>query len=75
MSAMAEPVDTRPRDGAARRRANLRLGIVLASIAVAFFAGAIVARELGGIEVGMSFIGLCALVLFVFAMSRHFRDR
>lgn len=75
MIAMADPADMRPPDGAGRRRANRRLGIVLASIAAAFFAGAIAARYLGGIEVGMSFVGLCALVLFVFAMSRHFRDR
>jgi hypothetical protein len=53
----------------------VRLGLVLASIAATFFAGVIVARYVGGIEAGMSFIGLVALVLFVFAISRNLRDR
>jgi hypothetical protein len=73
---MARPLDTPPREVAQRRRrANVRLGLVLASIAATFFAGVIVARYVGGIEAGMSFIGLVALVLFVFAISRNLRDR
>ncbi|MFI4905032.1 MAG: cytochrome oxidase small assembly protein [Burkholderiales bacterium] len=58
-----------------QRRANLWLGLVLASIAAVFFAGAIVARYMGGIETGMSVVGLVALVLLVFAVAHHVRDR
>jgi hypothetical protein len=73
---MAEPLGTKPSDGALRRRrANVRLGLVLASIAATFFAGVIVARYLGGMEFGMSFVGLVALVLLVFAIARNLRDR
>jgi hypothetical protein len=73
---MARSLETPPREVAQRRRrANVRLGLVLASIAATFFAGVIVARYVGGIEAGMSFIGLVALVLFVFAISRNLRDR
>jgi hypothetical protein len=71
---MAVPLDT-PREAARRRRANLRLGLVLAAIAATFFAGVIVTRYVGGFEAGMSFIGLCALALFVFAIVRNLRDR
>ena len=73
---MAEPLGTKPGEGAERRRrANVRLGIILASIAATFFAGVIVARYLGGMEFGMSFVGLVALVLLVFAIARNLRDK
>ena len=64
-----------PDRGARLRRANLRLALVLASIAAVFFAGAIAARYMGGIETGMSVVGLVALVLLVFAVAHHVRDR
>jgi len=56
---MAEPLGTKPVEGAERRRrANVRLAIILASIAATFFAGVIVARYVGGMEFGMSFVGV-----------------
>jgi peptidoglycan/LPS O-acetylase OafA/YrhL len=67
--------DADPARGARLRRANLRLALVLASIAAVFFTGAIVARYMGGIETGMSVVGLVALVLLVFAVAHHVRDR
>jgi len=67
--------DPDPGRGARLRRANLRLALVLASIAAVFFAGAIVARYMGGMETGMSVVGLVALVLLVFAVAHHVRDR
>ncbi len=76
---MSQSIDARrpePRkDPAARRRANLRMGVVLASIAATFFAGAIVARYMGGLEMGMSIVGMVALVLLVFAIAHNLRDR
>jgi peptidoglycan/LPS O-acetylase OafA/YrhL len=67
--------DADPDRGARLRRANLRLALVLASIAAVFFTGAIVARYMGGMETGMSVVGLVALVLLVFAVAHHVRDR
>jgi H+/gluconate symporter-like permease len=62
-------------NAARKRRANVRLALILASIAVTFFAGAIVARYMGGLETGMSILGFVALVLLVFAIVRNVRDR
>ena len=64
-----------PSRPARQRRANLRLGLVLGSIAAVFFAGAIVARYMGGMATGMSVVGLLALVLLVFAVAHNVRDR
>jgi phage-related holin len=73
---MAEPLGTKSVEGAERRRrANVRLAIILASIAATFFAGVIVARYVGGMEFGMSFVGVVALVLLVFAIARNLRDK
>ncbi|HXU51557.1 MAG TPA: cytochrome oxidase small assembly protein [Casimicrobiaceae bacterium] len=73
---MAEPLGTKPVEGAERRRrANVRLAFILASIAATFFAGVIVARYVGGMEFGMSFVGVVALVLLVFAIARNLRDK
>jgi len=60
---------------ARQRHANVRLALILASIAAAFFVGAIVARYVGGLEVGMSVLGFVALLLLVFAIARNVRDR
>lgn len=58
-----------------QRRANVRLALILASIAATFFVGSIVARSLGGIEMGMSILGMIALLLMVFAIVRNIRGR
>ena len=58
-----------------QRRANLRVALILAAIAVLFFVGAIVARYMGGLETGMSILGLAGLVLMVIAIARNVRDR
>ncbi|MEP7061746.1 MAG: cytochrome oxidase small assembly protein [Betaproteobacteria bacterium] len=63
-------------NGATRqRRANVRLALILASIAAAFFGGAIAARYMGGLETGMSILGFVAFVLLIFAIARNVRDR
>ena len=53
----------------------MRLALILASIAAAFFVGAIVARYMGGLETGMSILGFVAFVLLIFAIVRNVRDR
>jgi uncharacterized membrane protein YoaK (UPF0700 family) len=65
----------RSASAARQRRANVRLALILASIAAAFFVGAIVARYMGGLETGMSILGFVAFVLLVFAIARNVRDR
>ena len=60
---------------AQQRRANVRLALILGSIAAVFFIGAIVARYMGGLETGMSILGLVALVLLIVAIVRNVRDR
>jgi hypothetical protein len=67
--------DPRADRRARQRHANVRLALILASIAAAFFVGAIVARYVGGLEVGMSVLGFVALLLLVFAIARNVRDR
>ena len=62
-------------NGARQRRANVRLASILASIAAAFFVGAIAARYMGGLETGMSILGFVAFVLLIFAIARNVRDR
>lgn len=71
---MNAPTD--PRALSARRRAsNVRTALILASIAAAFFVGAIVARYMGGLETGMSVLGFIAFLLLIFAIGRNVRDR
>jgi len=58
-----------------QRRANVRVALILAAIAALFFVGAIVARYMGGLETGMSILGLAGLLLMVIAIARNVRDR
>ncbi|MEO8848387.1 MAG: cytochrome oxidase small assembly protein [Casimicrobiaceae bacterium] len=67
--------DVRRDDAQRLRHANVRVALILASVAVAFFAGAIVARYIGGLETGMSILGLAGLILLVVALTRNVRDR
>ena len=60
---------------ARQRRSNVRLALILLSIAVMFFVGAIVARYMGGLETGMSILGFSAFMLMIFAIARNVRDR
>jgi hypothetical protein len=61
------------RDAAGKRAANVRTGLVLASIALTFFVGVIVSKYLGGYEVGMSVVGFAVLIFLVFAIGRNLR--
>ena len=65
----------RDAQAARQRRSNVRLALILVSIAVAFFVGAIAARYMGGLEAGMSILGFCAFMLMIFAIVRNVRDR
>lgn len=60
---------------ARQRRSNVRLALILLSIALMFFVGAIVARYMGGLETGMSILGFSAFMLMIFAIARNVRDR
>ncbi len=71
---MQSPGVRRP-DRRELRQVNLRLARILGSIAAAFFIGAIVARYMGGLEMGMSILGFAALVLLIVVLSRNIRDR
>ncbi len=73
-SDMSAPAPRDPRSEQ-QRRANLRTALVFASIAAVFFVGVIVARYLGGVETGMTMIGLIGLVFIVVAIGRNLRDR
>jgi hypothetical protein len=66
------PPDAR---GEQQRRANVRTALTFASIAAVFFVGVIVARYLGGVETGMTIIGLIGLLFIVIAIGRNLRDR
>ena len=69
---MSPPV---PRNSEQQRRANLRTALTFASIAAVFFVGVIVARYMGGVETGMTIIGLIGLAFVVIAIGRNLRDR
>jgi len=56
-----------------KRRANLRLGLTLASIAVVFFGGVIAAQYAGSASVGMGVLGLAIVGFLVAAIGRGVR--
>ena len=58
-----------------QRSANVRTAIALLSIALTFFFGVILAREMGGYQVGMSVVGFAIFVFLVFAIGRNLRSR
>jgi hypothetical protein len=61
-------------DPTATRRANVRTGIVLASIACVFFAGIIMARVfVGDSMIGISVLGGAVLLFLAIAIGRNLR--
>ena len=61
------------RDDSALRARNLRTAAVLFGIALAFFAGVIVSKSMGGYVVGMGIVGVAILVFLVLAIGRNIR--
>jgi hypothetical protein len=60
-----KPVDPRV------RRANVRTAVILATIAVVFFAGIIFAKYLGDASTGMTVLGAAVLLFLVLAIGRN----
>jgi uncharacterized membrane protein YoaK (UPF0700 family) len=59
----------------ARKRANTRTGLILASVALTFFVGIIVAKMLGGFDEGISIMGILVCLYLVIAIGRNVRSR
>lgn len=59
--------------GNAKRRANLRVGLTLASIAVVFFGGIIAAQYSGSASVGIGVLGLAIAGFLAAAVGRGVR--
>ena len=57
------------------RAQNVRTALVLASIALVFFGGVIVAKFLGGWTVGMSVVGFGVFIFLAFAIGRNLRRK
>lgn len=57
------------------RAANVRTALVLASIALVFFVGIIVAKFMGGWTTGMSIVGFGVFIFLAFAIGRNLRRR
>ena len=57
----------------ARRSANLRTALILASIAVVFFGGIIAAQFTGGNAVGIGVLGFAIIGLLLVTVSRKLR--
>jgi hypothetical protein len=57
----------------ARRSANLRTALILASIAVVFFGGIIAAQFTGGNAVGIGVLGFAIIGLLLVTVGRRFR--
>jgi hypothetical protein len=68
--AFASPVSPDPR-AAKARRANLRVALSLASIAVVFFAGIIAVQLLGSTEAGLTVVGAAVFLFLVVAIGRN----
>jgi hypothetical protein len=62
-------------DAERRRAANLRTGLVFASIAAVFFVGIIAAHAIGGPVIGVGVMGTAALLFLGFAIGRSLRKR
>ncbi len=60
-------------DASERRKANVRTGLILASIAAVFFGGVIVSRLLGSPLVSIGVLGTAVLLFLVLAIGRHLR--
>ena len=58
---------------AAVTRANRRVGIILASIALVFFFGVIVAQMAGTPTASIAVLGTAVLLYLVVAIGRHLR--
>ena len=70
---MATTLDkpAQPTQAARQRAANLRTALVLASIAVLFFFGIMVARYVGDGESGMTVLGIAVLLFLGVAIGRN----
>ena len=55
------------------RRANVRTALALASIALVFFLGILLAKFLGDASTGMTVLGFAVLLFLVFAIGRNLR--
>jgi hypothetical protein len=66
-------VSASPNGPSRLRTSNVRTALVLLSIAATFFVGVIVAKFMGGYEVGMSIVGFAVFVFLVFAIGRNVR--
>jgi hypothetical protein len=64
-------------DAAARaarlRASNVRTAIVLATIALVFFAGVIASKYMGGYDTGMAVVGFGIFLFLAFAIGRNLR--
>jgi len=74
---MAAQKPTPSEDSAARaarlRASNLRTAIVLATIALVFFAGVIASKFMGGYDTGMAVVGFAIFLFLAFAIGRNLR--
>lgn len=58
---------------ASPRAGNVRTALVLASIALVFFVGIIVAKFMGGWTTGISIVGFGVFIFLAFAIGRNLR--
>jgi len=56
-----------------QRRANRTTGLILASIAVVFFFGVMVAQSLGTPKASIAVLGTAVLLYLAIAIGRHLR--
>ena len=64
---------TQPDAARRAKSANVRTALVLASIALVFFAGIIATKWMGGPTIGIGVMGVAVLVFLVFAIGRNLR--
>jgi uncharacterized membrane protein YoaK (UPF0700 family) len=57
------------------RKATVRTGLILASIALVFFVGVIAAHVIGTPVVSITVIGAAVLLFLVVSIGRHLRRR
>jgi amino acid transporter len=73
MAVTMAPEPERDAEAQRVRRANVRTALALASIALVFFLGILLAKFLGDASTGMTVLGFAVLLFLVFAIGRNLR--
>jgi hypothetical protein len=70
---MMEHASRRVRPAPAQRGANVRIALILLSIAMVFFGGVIIVRYAGGSSAGIGVLGLAIIGFLLVAILRDVR--